>query len=139
MVTSRWFLLAGVISVALWALVFAGIAQAQLLEGTNSGDVLTGTQYGDKAYGYGGADTLTLKGGGDLGDGGDGADTIDLGCGWDEAYGGDGEDLIYATCDDGKGDYISCGRNDDIVFWRVNGSVILPNCETQIHVTGSGD
>lgn len=68
---------------------------------------------------------------------GAGADTVDVGCGWDAAGGQRGDDLIYADCADGKGDVVDCGSGNDIVFWRVVGTV-LARCEHKFQVTGSG-
>jgi len=124
--------------VLLLSLVFSSAAQTKVIEGTNNGDVLNGTAYGDKIYGYGGADTINAKSGGDLGVGGAGADTLDMGCGYDNPQGGDGEDLIYVDCADGKPDFVQCGDKEDIVFWRVEGTT-FSNCENKIRVTSSGD
>ena len=124
---------------ALAAATWAGVAHAQVIEGTSGGDVLVGTVYADKMYGHGGADTVRGKRGNDLLKGQDGADTLECGFGYDSPVGGDGEDLIFCDQDDGKPDVIDCGPRDDIVFWRVPGTVILDNCESAFHVTGTGD
>jgi Ca2+-binding RTX toxin-like protein len=120
-------------------MTLASAAGAQVIEGTNSGDVLVGTDFGDKIYGYDDADTLKGKGGGDLLVGGSGADTIECGVGHDNPVTGRGEDMIFCSADDGKPDVVDCGAADDVVFWRVFGTVIFTNCEFAYHVTGSGD
>ncbi len=127
------------VSAILWALVFVGIAQAAVIEGTGSGDVLNGTAYADKMYGHGGADTINAKSGRDLAEGGSGADTLDMGCGYDSPVGNGGEDLIYVDCADGKPDVVDCGSDVDIVFWRVPGTVIAANCENKFNVTNAAD
>lgn len=128
-----------ILLVAIAALFLAGSAQAKIIEGTGGPDVLEGTAYGDKIYGFGGSDTITAKSGGDYAEGGWGADTLDMGCGFDNPVGNKGEDLIYVDCDDGKGDTVDCGPDHDIVFWRVPGTVLFPNCEDTFRVTTSGD
>lgn len=115
--------------VILVALAFAPVAQAQVIEGTNSGEVLVGTEFGDKIYGYGGADTLRGKAGGDLLKGGNGEDSLECGIGRDEPVGGPDDDLIFCNADDGKADVIDCGGGEDLVFWYAAGSVIFTNCE----------
>jgi hypothetical protein len=62
-----------------------------------------------------------------------------MGCGYDNPVGNGGDDLIYVDCADSKGDVVDCGSDDDIVFWRVPGTVILANCEASYRVTSSGD
>lgn len=130
-----WFTICVIVAAATWV----GGAHAQLIEGTSSGEVLVGTDNGDRIYGYGGADTLRGKGGGDLLVGGSGADTLECNAGYDNPQGGWGEDLIYCDAQDGKPDVIDCGPSEDIVFWRVEGTVIASNCETAIRVTATGD
>lgn len=140
---TTWVKYALLVSLFLWALiifgVYAAVAGAQVIEGTSSGDVLVGTDSGDRIYGYGGADTIKGKGGGDLLVGGSGADTLECGVGYDNPQGNGGEDLIYCDAADGKPDVVDCGSDDDIVFWRVPGTVIAANCENAFHVTTSGD
>jgi len=131
------------VSALLWAIIIAlawvAVANAQVIEGTDAGEVLVGTDSGDKLYGFGGADTLKGKGGADLLSGGDGPDTIECGSGLDSSLGGDGQDTVFCAADDGKVDVISCGRNYDIAFWRVAGTVVSDNCEQSFRITGSQD
>lgn len=129
-----WVVFCCVVGFATWV----GGAHAQLIEGTSSGDVLVGTDKGDRIYGYGGNDTVTAKNGPDYVEGGSGADTLDQGCGYDEPHGGYGEDLIYVDCQDGKPDVVYCGADEDIVFWRVAGTVLV-DCENVYRVTSTLD
>lgn len=132
----RLWILICIIVTAAW---LVGTAHAQVIEGTGGPDVLNGTSNSDRIFGYGGGDTINAKGNGDYAKGGSGADTLDMGCGHDNPVGNDGEDLIYVDCADDKGDVVDCGPDDDIVFWRVAGTVIFDNCENVYHVTSTGD
>ena len=125
-----------VLCVACW---YVGTATAAVIEGTPGSDVLNGTSSGDKIYGYQGDDTINGKYGADLLVGGDGADTLDAGRGYDSPEGKRGEDLIFVDAADGKPDVVDCGSEEDIVFWRVPGTVIFDNCEHAYRITTSGD
>jgi Ca2+-binding RTX toxin-like protein len=65
------------------------------LKSTLSGDDhLSGSQYGDYIYGYGGDDVLRGQAGNDKINGGTGNDRIEGGLGSDTLYGGTGEDVF---------------------------------------------
>jgi|GEM_PF-4735462 len=129
------------ISLVLWGLialaVWAGIANAATIYGTHAGDVLVGTYDTDQVYGYKAADILTGKGGADLLVGGAGADTLECGRGFDSPKGNGGADVIFCDRDDARADVIACGPGNDIVFWRIPGTVVSSNCEQVFSVTGS--
>lgn len=128
------------IIMVLLVLTFSTAAGAQVIEGTDNGDVLIGTEFGDKMYGYGAADTLRGKGGGDTMYGGSGEDSLECDGGRDEPIGGRDDDLIFCNQADGKPDVIDCGSNTsagsygDTAFWWVEGTVVFTNCEHSIRV-----
>lgn len=103
----------------LLGLIWAGSAQAQIIEGNGLRNKLVGTEQADTIRGLGGPDEMyglagmdTLNGGGDW-------DMIDGGPGADAIYGRGGSDLIYAG-DDKAVDKIVCGRGYDVVYARKN-------------------
>lgn len=96
-------------------------AAAQIFEGTDDNDTLTGGDGDDWLFGRNGIDVLRGGGGADKIDGGDGDDNIDGGAGNDIIDGGVGNDTIVGgdgddTIDGNDGnDFIDGGPgNDDI-------------------------
>lgn len=99
---------------ALTASIFATSALAQVIRGTEQGELLVGTKRADKIIAREGDDRVKGKAGADYLIGGAGADRIVGGIGFDEMRGGGAADVISAR--DGERDTIICGRGFDRVF-----------------------
>jgi Tol biopolymer transport system component len=91
--------------------IVRGTARADVIHGTDLGDLIDGGAGNDRIYG-GGADDVLLAGGGrDRIFGGDGSDTLVGGNGRDRIYGGDGNDTLVG----GNGsDRLYGGWGDDV-------------------------
>jgi Ca2+-binding RTX toxin-like protein len=132
------------VTMAAALLVAGGVALAETVTcdnnppcyGTPETDDITGTDFGEKIYAYGGNDTVLARGGNDTvygssgndpdleGEGGSdtvygggGADSVDVGASdtpgsTDHAFGG-GNDALFAA--DDKVDIIDCGKGVDSV------------------------
>jgi hypothetical protein len=91
-------------------LVFAGVALAAVIKGSDRANYLRGTPNGDGIYGYGGADRDALR----------------LGGGKDKGHGERGDDFINSV--DGTEDFVSCGPGSDRA--RANpGDNVQEGCE----------
>ena len=122
----------------------AGGIQEQQQVGTNSGDILTGSDFDDVINGLAGDDLITgglgddVLVGGDGDDevsGGDGDDLVRGGMGSDKLDGGRGKDTVLGgrgndkvTADDGNADRVSCGKGKDTVV-ADDADTIGKNCE----------
>lgn len=93
-----------------------------VVEGDNDDNLMTGTNLGDRLYGYDGWDSLESGSGGDVLTGGTGNDLLAGGNGRD-AYVlnlGDGVDTINDTAENGAGNIISFGQGitrNDVSFF----------------------
>ncbi len=100
-------------AVALMVALFASVAVAASLEGTDGRDVIEGTNRGEVILGLGGDDTLHGRDGRDTVRGGDGMDEVGGGEGADKAYGNAGDDyLIDAPDNDRDVLYGGSGRDN---------------------------
>jgi Ca2+-binding RTX toxin-like protein len=100
-------------AVALMVALFASVAVAASLGGTDGRDVIDGTDRGEEISGLGGDDTLNARDGKDIVRGGDGVDEVSGGEGGDKAYGNAGDDyLIDAPDEDRDVLYGGSGRDN---------------------------
>ena len=100
-------------AVALMVALFASVAVAASLMGTDGRDVIEGTDRGEEISGLGGGDTLNGRDGRDAVRGGDGVDEVSGGEGADKAYGNAGDDyLIDAPDEDRDVLYGGSGRDN---------------------------
>lgn len=136
-----------VLGVALGAtLVFAAVALAATIRGTQSDDNLNGTEGPDKIIAKKGNDTVNALGEADRVSGGPGTDTVNAGDGDDSVWGGADDDTLNGelgndtargkagedTLDGGDGndflnggkdvDTVDAGAGDDTVFSRGDGN-----------------
>ena len=94
----------------LMMVLFAGVAVAQTIVGTDGPNTLIGTRQDDVIRGLGGADTIVGRGDKDA------------------LFGGAGRDVIKAR--DGERDRIDCGPGHDTVFADPdNEDAVAANCE----------
>ena len=132
---------------ALIVALFASVAVAASLIGTEGRDVIDGTKWAEVIRGLGGGDTLNGRGGKDTVRGGDGVDEVSGGSGADEAYGNAGDDYLIDAPDTdtdslygGRGsdnmqardfpavrDVVYCGSGRDIAY--VDKLDVVSGCE----------
>lgn len=102
------------------------MARAQVISGTDAGELLVGGYGNDFIYGRGGIDELRGDGGDDHLQGGAGDDQLYGGAGRDELYGqegsdyyngGDGDDRLIAGGIVGGGDTLEGGGGADLFVW----------------------
>src|SRR5215217_1580796 len=100
---------------------FTWAAKIWRVHGTYDADVIRGSHRRDYLEGNPGADELAGLGGDDNLDGGKGLDTL---------RGGSGSDTLYTQ--DGKEDQISCGGDNDTVYYDQGfDSFTFDDCETK--------
>jgi Ca2+-binding RTX toxin-like protein len=111
---------------------FTWAARIWWVHGTNQADVILGSHRRDHLDGHPGADEPAGLGANDEVYGYEGADTISGGSGEDDVRGGDGSDTLY-TQEDGSADRISCGDDDDTVYYDEGlDSFTFDDCETKL-------
>ncbi len=86
-------------AVALMVALFASVAVAASLEGTDGRDVIEGTDRAEEISGLGEDDTLNGRDGRDAVRGGDGVDEVSCGGSADKAYGNAGDDYLIDAPD----------------------------------------
>jgi len=120
------------ISLVLWGLialaVWAGIANAQLINGTDADDYLVGTPNDDTMYGKDGKDELHARDGNDLLSGGRGNDLLEGQGGRDTMQGGRGNDVLYAWGGTSGIDTLTCGAGSD--DWAYVGSLDIVTADS---------
>ena len=99
-------------AMTLMVALFASVAVAASLKGTDGRDVIEGTDRAEEISGLGGGDTLNGRGGRDAVRGGDGVDEVSGGEGADEAYGNAGDDYLIDAPDTST-DLLYGGRGRD--------------------------
>jgi hypothetical protein len=110
---------------ALMGVVAAGVAWAELQEGTAGPDTLQGTAQADQQFGRGGQDVLNGRGGNDNQNGGGGPDTIRGQAGNDTQKGGRGGDtIIGGPGDDTVLNYVSRVAPTVGAIWRAERIVV---------------
>ena len=103
--------------VAFVVALFASVAVAASLEGTDGRDVIDGTNRAEEISGFGGDDTLNARDGKDTVRGGDGVDEVSGGEGADKAYGNAGDDYLIDAPDNDR-DVLYGGSGSDNVQVR---------------------
>jgi Ca2+-binding RTX toxin-like protein len=102
------------------------MARAQIISGTDAGELLVAGSGNDFLYGHGGNDELQGSGGDDQLQGGAGDDQLYGGAGRDRLYGqegadfydgGDGADQLFAGGIVGGGDTLKGGQGADLFAW----------------------
>ncbi len=126
-----------VVLTAVLSAIFASVAYAQLIEGTNQSDLLVGTPQDDVIFGNAGDDEI--RGGGKTDDlhGGIGNDTLIGQGGSDRLRGQGGDDDLYGGPDNTQGtqketDVYFCGNGFDTVHLEKgehSGHNVSDNCE----------
>ena len=103
----------------------SGSSSADLVEGTDSNNVISAGAGDDMVFGLGGNDTIRGDAGNDVLDGGDGADRLFGGAGNDVLVGGDGSDVMEGgvgddvyriRLGDGVDELVEADGSDRIVF-----------------------
>ena len=116
-------LIIGVVMAA--TLVFASVAIAERLTGTNGPDFISGSSGDDRIAGGAADDALRGRGGDDRISGDSGDDGLNGNKGKDRLFGDSGQDLMRGgrgddyinAIDHGEVDIVACGRgNDDRAF-----------------------
>ena len=114
----------------------SGLEGGQVINGTNTRDMLVGGEAGETIYGLGGNDTLIGNGGDDRVDGGDGDDTLMGGAGRDGLVGGKGNDVLMG----GEGaDIIAGGLGDDLIEGGAGNDVLIGGDGSDTYVYGRGE
>ena len=93
---------------------------------TEGDDIATGSEWGDKFQGLGGADQLLGLGGDDLLDGGDGNDALFGGDGDDTLFGGEGDDVLQGGAGN---DFLDGGDGIDTADYSDSHSGVTVNLE----------
>ena len=113
----RTAILSMVVAVVLMVGLFASVAVAASLEGTDGRDVIDGTGQADDVSGMAGDDTLNGRDGNDTVGGGDGDDEVSGGEGADRTYGDAGDDYLIDAPDNDR-DLLYGGSGRDNVQVR---------------------
>ena len=119
-------------------LVFASVAVAERITGTDRPDAISGTNGDDRIAGGAGDDALRGLNGDDRISGDSGDDYLNGNKGADRLFGNDGNDLLRGgrgpdyinAFDKGEPDRVACGRgNDDVAFVDRRDQVRGGGCE----------
>jgi len=105
------------VAVAFMVALFASVAVAASLDGTEGRDVIDGTNRSEVISGLGGDDTLDAREGKDVVRGGEGMDEVSGGEGADKAYGNAGDDYLIDAPDNDR-DVLYGGSDNDNVQVR---------------------